>query len=60
MIWPPIITTVLYVFVFGFAIGSRIQSIQGVGYAQFLIPGLIMLQVIDQTYGEGSSTVFQR
>ena len=32
---------------------------QGVSYAQFLIPGLIMLQVIEQTYGEGSSTVFQ-
>ena len=30
-----------------------------VKYSQFLIPGLIMLQVIDQTYGEGSSTVFQ-
>jgi ABC-2 type transport system permease protein len=33
--------------------------VQGVKYSQFLIPGLIMLQVIDQTYGEGSSTVFQ-
>ena len=32
---------------------------QGVSYAQYLLPGLIMLQVIDQTYGEGSSTVFQ-
>ena len=32
---------------------------QGVSYSQFLIPGLIMLQVIEQTYGEGSSTVFQ-
>src|ERR1700736_2945035 len=31
----------------------------GVPYAQFLIPGLIMLQVIDQTYSESSSSVFQ-
>ena len=37
VIWPPVISTLLYVFVFGFAIGSRIQSVQGVGYAQFLI-----------------------
>jgi ABC-2 type transport system permease protein len=59
VIWPPVITTLLYVFVFGFAIGSRIQSVQGVGYAQFLIPGLIMLQVIDSSYGECSSSVFQ-
>jgi ABC-2 type transport system permease protein len=59
VIWPPIITTVLYVFVFGLALGSRIPSVQGVTYAQFLIPGLIMLQVIDSSYGECSSSLFQ-
>jgi ABC-2 type transport system permease protein len=59
VIWPPIITTLLYVFVFGLGIGSRIPSIQGVSYAQFLIPGLIMLQVIDSSYGECSSSLFQ-
>jgi ABC-2 type transport system permease protein len=59
VIWPPVIQTLLYVFVFGLALGSRIPSVQGVTYAQFLIPGLIMLQVIDQTYSEGSSSVFQ-
>ena len=59
VIWPPIITTLLYVFVFGLAIGSRIPSVQGVSYAQFLIPGLIMLQVIDSSYGECSSSLFQ-
>ena len=59
MIWPPIITTLLYVFVFGLALGSRIPSVQGVSYAQFLIPGLIMLQVIDASYGECSSSLFQ-
>ncbi|HEY4438993.1 MAG TPA: ABC transporter permease [Candidatus Elarobacter sp.] len=59
VIWPPVIQTLLYVFVFGLALGSRIPSVQGVTYAQFLIPGLIMLQVIDQTYSESSSSVFQ-
>jgi ABC-2 type transport system permease protein len=59
VIWPPIITTLLYVFVFGLALGSRIQSVQGVSYAQFLIPGLIVLQVIDASYGECSSSLFQ-
>jgi ABC-2 type transport system permease protein len=59
VIWPPIITTLLYVFVFGLALGSRIPSVQGVSYAQFLIPGLIMLQVIDSSYGECSSSIFQ-
>jgi ABC-2 type transport system permease protein len=59
VIWPPIITTVLYVLVFGLGLGSRLQTVQGVPYAAFLIPGLIMLQVIDQTYGESSSSLFQ-
>jgi ABC-2 type transport system permease protein len=59
VIWPPIITTLLYVFVFGVALGTRIPTVQGVTYAQFLIPGLIMLQVIDSSYGECSSSLFQ-
>jgi ABC-2 type transport system permease protein len=59
VIWPPIITTLLYVFIFGLALGSRISSVQGVSYSQFLIPGLIMLQVIDSSYGECSSSLFQ-
>jgi ABC-2 type transport system permease protein len=59
VIWPPIITTLLYVFVFGMALGPRIKSVQGVSYSEFLIPGLIMLQVIDSSYGECSSSVFQ-
>jgi ABC-2 type transport system permease protein len=59
VIWPPVIQTLLYVFVFGLALGSSIKTMNGVPYAQFLIPGLIMLQVIDQTYSESSSSVFQ-
>jgi ABC-2 type transport system permease protein len=59
VIWPPVIQTLLYVFIFGLALGSQIKSVGGVSYAQFLIPGLIMLQVIDQTYSESSSSMFQ-
>ncbi|MDB5027154.1 MAG: type transporter [Candidatus Eremiobacteraeota bacterium] len=60
VIWPPVIQTLLYVFVFGLGLGSQIKNMPaGVSYAQFLIPGLIMLQVIDQTYSESSSSMFQ-
>jgi ABC-2 type transport system permease protein len=59
VVWPPVITTLLYIFVFGVGLGSQIKTIDGVSYAAFLIPGLIMLQVIDQTYGESSSSFFQ-
>jgi len=47
------------VLVFGVALGSRIPQIQGVAYAAYLVPGLIMLQVIDATYSEVSSSIFQ-
>jgi ABC-2 type transport system permease protein len=59
VIWPLVIQTLLYVFIFGLALGSQIKSVGGVSYATFLIPGLIMLQVIDQTYSESSSSMFQ-
>jgi ABC-2 type transport system permease protein len=59
VIWPPVIQTLLYVFVFGFGLGTQINTMNGVPYAQFLVPGLIMLQLIDQTYSESSSSVFQ-
>jgi ABC-2 type transport system permease protein len=59
VVWPPVITTLLYIFVFGVGLGSQIKTIDGVSYATFLIPGLIMLQVIDQTYSESSSSLFQ-
>ena len=59
VIWPPIITTALYLFVFGIGLGSRIQNIGGVPYAAYLVPGLVMLQIIDGTYSEVSSSIFQ-
>jgi len=59
VVWPPVITTALYVLVFGLGLGSRIRTIDGVPYSAFLIPGLIMLQVISQTYDEVASSFFQ-
>ena len=58
VVWPPIISTLLYAFVFGISLGSRIKDIDGVPYLQFLIPGLIIMSVIDNSYGEGSASLF--
>lgn len=44
----PVISTSLYFVVFGAAIGSRIESVEGVSYGAFIVPGLIMLTVITQ------------
>ena len=41
----PVISTSLYFVVFGSAIGSRIQEVEGVSYGAFIVPGLIMLSL---------------
>lgn len=58
VIWPPIISTLLYAFVFGISIGARIKEIDGISYLEFLIPGLIMMSVIENSYSEGSASLF--
>ncbi len=45
----PVISTVLYFVVFGAAIGSRIESVDGVDYGTFIVPGLIMLSLLTQS-----------
>ena len=42
----PVLSTSLYFVVFGTAIGSRIQEVEGVSYGAFIVPGLIMLSVV--------------
>lgn len=44
----PVLSTSLYFVVFGAAIGSRIPEIEGVSYGAFIVPGLIMLTVLQQ------------
>ncbi|MFA7554380.1 MAG: ABC transporter permease [Spongiibacteraceae bacterium] len=47
---PPVITITLYFVIFGSLIGSRIGSMGGVGYMEFVVPGLIMMAVITSSY----------
>jgi len=55
---PPVITTSLYFLIFGSLIGSRIGDIQGVTYPMFIAPGLIMMSVIVNSYGNVSTSLF--
>ena len=52
------ITTALYFIVFGGAIGSRMQSVGGVGYGAFIVPGLIMLTILTQSISNGSIGIY--
>jgi ABC-2 type transport system permease protein len=54
----PVISTSLYFVVFGAAIGSRITSVEGVGYGSFIVPGLIMLTLLTQSISNASFGIF--
>lgn len=54
----PVLTTSLYFVVFGSAIGSRMTEINGVPFAAFIVPGLIMLSVLNESVGNASFGIY--
>jgi ABC-2 type transport system permease protein len=55
---PPVITTTLYFVIFGKFIGSQIAPIGGVSYMQFIVPGLVMMSVIMQSFMNSAFTFY--
>ena len=55
---PPAITMTLYFLIFGKLIGSRIGDMGGFDYMDFIVPGLVMMSVIQNAYGNISSSFF--
>jgi ABC-2 type transport system permease protein len=54
----PVISTSLYFVVFGSAIGSRMIEINGISYAAFIIPGLIMLTLMTESISNASFGIY--
>ena len=54
----PVLSTALYFIVFGCAIGSKIGNIDGVNYTSFLVPGLIMLTILNQSVSNASFGIY--
>jgi ABC-2 type transport system permease protein len=54
----PVISTALYFVVFGAAIGSRMQNVDGVNYGAFIVPGMIMMSVLTQSLLNGSFGIY--
>jgi ABC-2 type transport system permease protein len=54
----PVISTSLYFVVFGSAIGSRIQEIDGTSYGAFIVPGLVMLSLLTESIGNASFGIY--
>jgi ABC-2 type transport system permease protein len=55
----PLVTTSLYFLVFGVALGSRLRTIDGVPYIEYVVPGLIMLAMISNSFLNSASSLFQ-
>ncbi len=54
----PVISTSLYFIVFGSAIGSRIETVEGIPYGLFIVPGLTMLSLLTQSLNNASFGIF--
>jgi len=54
----PVISTSLYFVVFGAAIGSRIQQVEGISYGAFIVPGLVMLSLLTQSISNASFAIY--
>lgn len=54
----PVLSTTLYFVVFGAAIGGRIQEVEGISYGAFIVPGLIMLTVLQQAVSNASFGIY--
>jgi len=55
----PILSSFLFILVFGLSLGGRIKHVDGVDYDVFIVPGLIAMAMIQATYANNSASVFQ-
>ena len=54
----PLISATLYIFIFGYVIGTNIKNIAGVPYITFVFPGILMLNIIGSSFAQTSSSVY--
>ncbi len=55
---PPVITSLLFILIFGYSLGSQISEVAGVSYLEFIIPGLLMMGVIMSAYMNTVSSLY--
>ncbi len=58
-ILPPILTAILFLAVFGGALGKRIHHVEGLPYLTFILPGLLVMTVAAQSFANCSTSLFQ-
>ena len=55
----PVMTAVLYLFIFGHVLEDRVQVFEGVSYTAFLVPGLVMMSLLQNAFANSSSSIVQ-
>jgi ABC-2 type transport system permease protein len=55
----PVISSILFILVFGLSLGSRIREFEGFPYEVFIVPGLIAMAMAQAAYSNNSSSIFQ-
>jgi ABC-2 type transport system permease protein len=55
----PVLTALLYLVVFAYALGDRVRVFEHTSYAQFLVPGLVMMSVLQNAFANSSSSLIQ-
>ncbi|HLL09987.1 MAG TPA: ABC transporter permease [Rubrivivax sp.] len=55
----PVLTAVLYLMIFGHVLSDRVEAFPGVGYTSFLVPGLVMMSVLQNSFANSSSSLVQ-
>ncbi len=56
---PPVVAAVLFIVVFGVALGSSIRVIDGVPYERFIVPGLVLMGVATSAFGNNATSIYQ-
>jgi ABC-2 type transport system permease protein len=55
----PVVSSLLFIIVFGLSLGSRISEVQGFPYDVFIVPGLVAMAMAQAAYSNNASTIFQ-
>jgi ABC-2 type transport system permease protein len=55
----PVLSTILFVIVFGSALGGRVEEIDGVSYGQFIVPGLLAQAIVSVGFFNGTTSLFE-
>ena len=55
----PVLTAIMYLLIFGHVLQDRVEVFPGVGYTSFLVPGLVMMSVLQNAFANASSSLIQ-